>query len=99
MAETLIDASMEVCLEVNVKKTKYILVSHYQNQNLIQEEINRRLKTSHAYEEWRIIPEDTIPHSHRYVNLKPYLVMLVTIQSRTFCLLICFQITYKFEYI
>jgi hypothetical protein len=30
-AEILIDASKEVDLEVNVEKTKYMLVSHYQN--------------------------------------------------------------------
>jgi hypothetical protein len=29
--ETLIDASKEVCLEVNVEKIKYMLVSHDQN--------------------------------------------------------------------
>jgi hypothetical protein len=70
--ETLIDASKEVCLEVNTEKTKYMLPSRHQNagkshdikianrsfenvavfrylgttvknQNLIQEEIKRRL--------------------------------------------------------
>jgi hypothetical protein len=29
--DTLIDASKEVGLEVNIEKTKYMLVSHYQN--------------------------------------------------------------------
>jgi hypothetical protein len=29
--ETLIDANKEVCLEVNVEKAKYVLVSHDQN--------------------------------------------------------------------
>jgi hypothetical protein len=75
--ETLIDASKEVGLEVNVRKTKYMLVSHDQNvgqnrdikignrsfenvsqfkylvttvtnQNLIQEEIKRRLNSGNA---------------------------------------------------
>jgi hypothetical protein len=75
--ETLIDASKEVGLEVNVEKTKYILVSRDQNagqnrdikignrsfenvsqfkylgttvtnQNLIQEEIKRRLNSGNA---------------------------------------------------
>jgi alpha-L-fucosidase len=86
--ETLIDSSMEVCLEVRVEKTKYMLLSPNQNagqncgkntvnrlfeivakfksmvttvtnQNLIQEEIKRRLNSGNT-----------------------------TIQSRTFCLLI-----------
>jgi hypothetical protein len=75
--ETLIDASMEVGLEVNIEKTKYVLVSRDQNagqnrdikignrsfenvsqfkylgmtvtnQNLIQEEIKRRLNSGNA---------------------------------------------------
>jgi hypothetical protein len=75
--ETLIDASKEVCLEVNTEKTKYMLLSHHQNagkiydikmantcyenvakfrclgttitnQNLIQEEIKRRLNLGNA---------------------------------------------------
>jgi hypothetical protein len=29
--ETLIDASNEVGLEINIEKTKYILLSHHQN--------------------------------------------------------------------
>jgi hypothetical protein len=29
--ETLIDASKEVALEINIEKTKYILLSHHQN--------------------------------------------------------------------
>jgi hypothetical protein len=72
--ETLIDASKEVGLEINVEKTKYMLLSRHQNvgrnwdikianrlfenvsqfkylgttvtnQNLIQEEIKRRLRS------------------------------------------------------
>jgi hypothetical protein len=75
--ETLLDASKEVGLEVNIEKTKYMLVSHDQNagqnrdikignrsfenvsqfkylgttvtdQNLIQEEIKRRLNSDNA---------------------------------------------------
>jgi hypothetical protein len=34
--ETLIDASKEVGLEVNVEKTKYMLVSRYQNADQIR---------------------------------------------------------------
>jgi hypothetical protein len=75
--DTFIDATKEVGLEVNVEKTKYVLVSHDQNagqnreikignrsfenvsqfkylgttvtdQNLIQEEIKRRLNSGNA---------------------------------------------------
>jgi hypothetical protein len=75
--ETLIDARQTVCLEMNVKKTKYILLSRRENvgqnrdikianrsfknvsqfkclgttvtnQNLIQEEMKRRLNTGNA---------------------------------------------------
>jgi hypothetical protein len=75
--ETLIDASKEVGLEINVEKTKYMLLSHHQNigrnrdikitnrsfgdvlqfkylgmtvtnENLIQEEIKRRLNSGNA---------------------------------------------------
>jgi hypothetical protein len=75
--ETLIDASKEVGLEINVEKTKYMLLSRHQNagqnrdieianrwfenvlqfkylgtpvtnQNLIQEEIKRRLSSGNA---------------------------------------------------
>jgi hypothetical protein len=75
--ETLIDASKEVGLEVNREKTKYMLLSRYQNaeqnydvqianrcfenvaqftylgttitnQNVIQEEIKRRLNSGNA---------------------------------------------------
>jgi hypothetical protein len=75
--ETLIDASKEVGLEINVQKTKYMLLSRHQNvgqnrdikianrsfenvsqfknlettvtnQNLIQEEVKRRLNSGNA---------------------------------------------------
>jgi hypothetical protein len=75
--ETLTDASKEVGLEINIEKTKYMLLSHHQNvgqnrdieianrsfenvsqfkylgatvtnQNLIQEEIKRRLNCGNA---------------------------------------------------
>jgi hypothetical protein len=68
--ETLIDASKGIGLEINVEKTKYLLlspqqnegqnrdikianrsfenVSHFKYQNLIQEEIQRRLNSGNA---------------------------------------------------
>jgi hypothetical protein len=96
--ETLIDANKKVGLEINVEKTKYILLSYRENagqirdikianrsfenvsefkylgttvtnQNLIQEEIKRRLSS----------------------------VMSATIQSRAFCLPVCCQ-KIKLEY-
>jgi hypothetical protein len=35
--ETLNDASREVSLEINIEKTKYMLVSHYQNAHQNQD--------------------------------------------------------------
>jgi hypothetical protein len=75
--DTLINASKEVCLKINIEKTKYMLLSRHQNagqnwdieianrsfenvsqfkylgttvtnQNLIQEEIKRRLSSGNA---------------------------------------------------
>jgi hypothetical protein len=40
--ETLIDASKEVDLEVDVKKTKYVLVSHEQNAGQNEDYKNRK---------------------------------------------------------
>jgi sugar-specific transcriptional regulator TrmB len=31
ITETLIDAGKEVCIEISVEKTKYMLLSHHQN--------------------------------------------------------------------
>jgi hypothetical protein len=42
--ETLIDTSKEVGLEVNTKKTKYMLLSHHQCAGQ-----NHDIKTSHKY--------------------------------------------------
>jgi hypothetical protein len=36
-AETLINASKEVCLEINIEKTKYMLLSHCQNASQNQD--------------------------------------------------------------
>jgi hypothetical protein len=47
--ETSIDASKEVALEINVEKSKYVLLSHHQtNQYLIRVEIKRRLNSGNA---------------------------------------------------
>jgi hypothetical protein len=42
--ETLTDASKEVSLEINVWKTKYVLLSHHQNAGE-----NRDMKTANRY--------------------------------------------------
>jgi hypothetical protein len=52
--ETLIDASKEVGLEINVDKTKYMLLSHHQNvgQNRNLKIANNRLKMCHSSYIW-----------------------------------------------
>jgi hypothetical protein len=44
----LIGASKEIGLEINVEETKCMLLSLHQSQNLIQEEIKRRLNSGNA---------------------------------------------------
>jgi hypothetical protein len=50
--ETLIDASKEVGLEINIEKTKNMLLSCHQNagqnQDLIRQEIRKRLNSGNA---------------------------------------------------
>jgi hypothetical protein len=48
--ETLIDASKEVCLEINVEKTKYMLLSPQQNagQNRDMKIANRSFENVHS---------------------------------------------------
>jgi hypothetical protein len=54
--ETLIDASKEVGLDINVEKTKYMLLSHHQNAvqvwNIKHEKDN--LKIYHSWSIWRL---------------------------------------------
>jgi hypothetical protein len=53
-AETLVDASKEVGLEINVEKTKYMLLSPHQNvgQNQDIKVANRSLKMGHSSNIW-----------------------------------------------
>jgi hypothetical protein len=76
---TLIDASKEAGLEVNVEKTEYMMVSHDQNADQNQHMKIRIMVSSGMLcrvvltrATWRNIPEDTILHSHRRENLKSY---------------------------
>jgi hypothetical protein len=78
--ETLIDASKEVGLEVNVEKTKYMFVSR--DQNAVQ---TREIKIGNRSFEnvlELMYLETTVTNQNRI------LVMLATIVSRTFCLLV-----------
>jgi hypothetical protein len=92
--ETLIYARNEVGLEINVKKTKYKLVSHHRNVGQ-----NRDIKIANTlfenvsqfkYLGMTITNQNLIQRKLRGDGI---LVMLGTIQCRTFCLLVCCQKT------
>jgi hypothetical protein len=88
--ETLIDASKEVGLEINVEKTKYMLLAHQQNVGQNQDiKVTTRLfenMSQFRYFGMTVINENLIQEEmKRRLNL----VMLATIQSRTFGLLGC----------
>jgi hypothetical protein len=79
-AEGLIDASKDVGLQINVEKSKYILLSLHQNSDQ-----NRDRKQDTCSSETSVLtratrrnnPEDTILHSHRRENLKSYRIQIV----------------------
>jgi hypothetical protein len=52
--ETFIDASKEICLEVNAEETKYMLLSRHQNAGQIYgiKEITDILKMWHSSDIW-----------------------------------------------
>jgi hypothetical protein len=52
--QTLMDASKEVCLDVNTEKTKYMLLSRHRNAGQIQDiKIGKRyLKMWHSSDIW-----------------------------------------------
>jgi hypothetical protein len=62
--ETSIDASKEVGLEVNIEKTKYMMVSRYQNadQNHDIKIVNKSLSTLHSPFLCFLYISYTIPH-------------------------------------
>jgi hypothetical protein len=90
--ETLIDDSTEVGLEVNIEKTKYMLVSHNQNagQNWDIKTGNRSFENvlQFKYLEMTVTKQNLIQED---IKRRMILVMLATIRSRTFCLFVCCQ--------
>jgi hypothetical protein len=107
--ETLIDANTEIGLEINGEKTKYMLVSHYQNagqsrdikigsrsfenvpqfrylgmtithQNLIQEEIKRRLNSGNAcYHSVRNLLSSLLLSENIYIRMHKTLILAVVL--------------------
>jgi hypothetical protein len=55
--ETFIDPSKEVCLEINIKKTKYMLLSRHQNseQNLDIKIANISFENVHSSDIWELL--------------------------------------------
>jgi hypothetical protein len=88
--KTLIDASKEVGLEVNAEKTKYMLLSHHQTAGQ-----NHDIKIAHrcfeSVEQFKYFGTTVTNQNLIQEEIKRdgIMVMLATIQSRTFCLLFC----------
>jgi hypothetical protein len=100
--ETLTDASKEVGLEVNVEKMKFMLVSRHQNAGQNQE-IQRTNRTFEYVSQFRYLGttvtspnliQEEIKKKKKRLNSG----MLATIQSRTFCLIVCCRKMLKSEY-
>jgi hypothetical protein len=89
---------MEVGLEINVERTKYMLLSRHQNagQNLDIEIGNRSFENVSQFQyfwEW----QQQIKISRSKLRGDWILVTLATIRSRTFCLLVCYQKNIKIK--
>jgi hypothetical protein len=88
--ETLIVASKEVGLDINVQKTKYMLLSCHQNvgKNPDIKIANRSFEnvSQFKYLGTTVTNQNLIQEE---INRRLKLVMLATIRSRTFCLLVC----------
>jgi hypothetical protein len=88
--ETLIDISKEVGLEINVEKTKYMLLSRHQKsgQNHDIKITSRSLEnvSQFTYLGMTVAHQNLIQGKLRGDLI---LVMLATSQSRTSCLLVC----------
>jgi hypothetical protein len=92
--ETLIDASEEAGLEINVETIRYMLLSRHQNvgQNRNIKIANRSFENVSQFKYFgTTIKNQNLIQEEIKRNL--ILVMLVTIRSRTFCLLVCCQKT------
>jgi hypothetical protein len=88
--QSLIDASKEVGLEINVEKTKYVLLSRHQNvsQSRDTKIANRSFENVSQFKYLRV----TLPNQNliqRKLRGDSILVLLATIGSRTFCHLVC----------
>jgi hypothetical protein len=83
--ETLINAGKEVGLKVNTEKIVYMLVSHHQNigqyRDMKLENKSFENVSQFKYLETTVTNQNFIQEESK--------TMLVTIQSRTFCLLVC----------
>jgi hypothetical protein len=88
--ETLIYVSKEVGIEINVEKTKYMFLSYRQNAGQNQGiKIGNRLfenVSQFIYWEMAVTNQNLIQEE---IERRLILVMLATIQPRTFCLLVC----------
>jgi hypothetical protein len=89
---TLMDTSKEVGLEINIEKTKYMLLSCHQNVGLNWDIriANRSFgnMSQFKYLGTTVTNENLIQED---IKRRMILVMLATIRSRTFCLLVCCQ--------
>jgi hypothetical protein len=87
--DTLNNASKRVGLEVNAEKTKYILLSHHQNagQNHDIKMANRSFENMEQVKYFGMTV--TNQNFRKKLRGERILVMLSTIQSRTFCPLVC----------
>jgi hypothetical protein len=92
--ETLIDASKEVGLEVNVEKTKYILVSRDQNVDQNQD-INTANRSFENVSQFKYLGTTVTNQNliHEEIKRRLTLVMRSTIRYRTFSLRVCFKRT------
>jgi hypothetical protein len=87
--ESLIDAS-KVGLEINVEKTKYILLSRHQNLGQIRD-IKIANTLFENVSQFKYLGTTVTNQNLIQEEIKRVLVMLATIRSRTFCLLVCYR--------
>jgi hypothetical protein len=83
----LIDGSKEAGLEINAKKTKYMLSSRHQNADQNQD-IKIANRSFENMSQFKYLGTTVVNQNVIEEEIKRRL-MLGTIQSRTFCLLIC----------
>jgi hypothetical protein len=88
----LIDASKEVGLEINVEKTKYMLLSRQQNERQ-NRDINIANRSFETVSQFKYLGTTITNQNLIQGEIKRRLipVMLPTVQSRAFCLPVCCQ--------